>query len=92
MSARTEVKVCLRELNKWMILNNIRLKYDKTELLFLHAKHRPKPPLDSVTVGDATVEPTNSARNIGAVFDDTTSFEEHVIELCRTAFFSHQEH
>ena len=50
--------------------------------LFLHAKHRPKPPLDSISVGDATVEPTSSARNIGAVFDDTMSFEEHVNELC----------
>ena len=41
------------------------------ELLFLHTKHRSKPPLDSINVGDATVEPTSSARNIGAVFDDT---------------------
>ena len=54
---------------------------------FLHAKHCPKPPLDSITVGDANVEPTSSARNIGAVFNDTMSFEEHVNELCRTAFF-----
>ena len=65
MSARTRVEVCLRELNQWMLLNNLRLNNDKTELLVLHAKHRPKPPLDSITVGDATVEPTSSARNIG---------------------------
>ncbi|XP_067050289.1 uncharacterized protein [Acropora muricata] len=60
---------------------------DKTELLVLHAKHRPKPSLDSITVGDATVEPTSGARNIGVVFDDTMSVEEHVNELCRTAFY-----
>ena len=87
VSARTRVEVCLRELNQWMLLNNLRLNNDKTALLFLHAKHRPKPPLDSISVGDATVEPTSSARNIGAVFDDTMSFEEHVNELCRTAFY-----
>ena len=87
VSARTRVEVCLRELNQWTLLNNLRLNNDKTELLVLHAKHRPKPPLDSITVGDATVEPTPSARNIGAVFDDTMSFEEHVNELCRTAFY-----
>ena len=87
VSARTRVEVCLRELNQWMLLNNLRLNNDKTELLVLHAKHRPKPPLDSITVGDATVEPTPSARNIGAVFDDTMSFEEHVNDLCRTAFY-----
>ena len=82
VSARTRVEVCVHELNQWMLLNN-----DKTELLFLHAKHRPKPPLDSISVGDATVEPTSSARNIGAVFNDSMSFEEHVNELCRTAFY-----
>ena len=60
---------------------------NKTELLVLHAKHRPKPPLDSITVGDATVEPTSSPRNIGAVFDDAMSFEEHVKELCSAAFY-----
>ena len=88
VSARSRVEVCLRELNQWMLLNNLRLNNDKTELLVLHAKHRPiKPPLDSSTVGDATVQPTSSARNIGAVFDDTISFEEHVNELCRTAFY-----
>ena len=61
VSARTRVEVCLRELNQWMLLNNLRLNNDKTDLLVLHAKHRPKPPLDSITVGDATVEPTSSA-------------------------------
>ena len=33
------------------------------------------------------MEPTSSARNIGVVFDDTMIFEEHVNELCRTAFY-----
>ena len=50
VSARTRVEVCLRELNQWMLLNNLRLNTDKTELLVLHANHRPKPPLDSITV------------------------------------------
>ena len=63
------------------------LNNDYTELLVLHAKHCPKPPLDSITVGDATVEPISSAWSIGAVFDNTMSFEEHVNELCRTAYY-----
>ena len=70
-----------------MLLLLLLLLLNKTELLVLHAKHRPKPPLDSITVCGATVEPTSSARNIGAVFDDTMSFEEHVNELCSAAFY-----
>ena len=46
VSARTRVEVCLRERNHWVLLNNLPLNNDKTELLLLHAKHRPKPPLD----------------------------------------------
>ena len=89
VSACFRVEVCLCELNQWMLLNNLQLNNNKTELLVLQSKHHPKPPLDSITVGDATVEPTGSARNIGAVFDfdDTISFEEHVNELCRGAFY-----
>lgn len=90
VSACTRVEVCLCELNKWMLLNNLQLNNDK--LLVLQAKHRPKTTLHSITVGDATVEPTSSARNIGMVFDGTMSFEEHVIKLSKTAFFPHQEH
>ena len=74
VSSGTRVEGCLCELNKWMLLNNLRLNNGKTELLVLHTKHHPKPPLDSITVGDATVEPTSSTRNIGAVFDDTIGF------------------
>ena len=70
-----------------MLLNNLRLNNEKTELLVLHAKHRPKPQLDSITVDDTTVEPTSSAQNIGAVLDDTMSFEEHFNDLCKTAFY-----
>ena len=36
------------------------------------------------------MEPTSSARNIGAVFDDTMSFEEQVIEVWRTSFFHYR--
>ena len=57
VSACFRVEVCLCELNQWMLLNNLQLNNDKTELLVLHAKHRPKPALDLITVGDATVEP-----------------------------------
>ena len=87
VSARTRVEVCLRELNKWMLLNNLRLNNDKTELLVLHAKHHPKPALPTVIKSNGAVEPTSSAENIGAVFDDTMSFEEHVNELCSAAFY-----
>ena len=34
VSARTRVEFCLRELNKWMLLNNLGLSDDKAKLPF----------------------------------------------------------
>ena len=87
-SARTRVEVCLGELNKWMLFNNLRLNNDKTDLLVLHAKHRPKPPLHSITVGEATVGPTSNARNIRAIFDDTLRTRHWAMQ---DYLFSYQE-
>ena len=34
VSGRTRAEVCLRELNQWMLLNNLRLSDDKAKLPF----------------------------------------------------------
>ena len=47
--------------------------------------------IPTITVGDATVEPTSSARKIGAVFDDNMSFENTSMNM-QDCFSSHQKH
>ena len=59
----------------------------KTELLILYSKHRPQPSLESVVVADLPVVPTQSARNLGVVFDNEMNFEKHISEICKSAFF-----
>ena len=34
-----------------------------------------------------SVVPTQSARNLGVVFDNTMNFEKHISEICKSAFF-----
>ena len=60
---------------------------DKTELLILHSRYRPRPSLEFVTVGHSPVSPSPSARNIRVVFDSTTNFEKHISEICKSGFF-----
>ena len=85
--ARARLEACLVDIDRWMLLNKLKLNQDKSELLVLHAKHRPSPSLDFVGVGDSNIVPSDFARNIGVVFDITFSLERHVIELCKTAFY-----
>ena len=77
----------MRDIYRWMLYNNLKMNNDKTELLILHSRYRPRPSLEFVTVGHSPVSPTPSARNIGVVFDSTMNFEKHISEICKSAFF-----
>ena len=39
--SRERVEACVREIDQWMLHNNLKLNRDKTEFLVLHSKHRP---------------------------------------------------
>ena len=54
------------------------LNHDKTELLVLHAFHRPQPPLESILVCSDVIYSSNSAKNIGAWFDTVMSIDKQV--------------
>ena len=84
--SRERVEACVRDIYRWMLYNNLKMN-DKTELLILHSRYRPRPSLEFVTVGHSPVSPTPSARNIGVVFDSTMNFEKHISEICKSAFF-----
>ena len=85
--SRAKVEDCLSDVNKWMLHNNLKLNNDKTEVLILHSKHRPMPPLQSVKVGDVLVKSTDDARNIGVIFDTTMNLEKHINDICRISFY-----
>ena len=73
--------------DRWMLQNLLKLNRSKTELLILNAKHCPSPPIAAVTIGDAVINPSKTARNISVVCDSSLSMEEHVKASCKSAIF-----
>ena len=63
------------------------LNHDKTELLVLHARHRPQPPLESILVCSDVIYSSNSAKNIGAWFDTVMSMDKQINSICQSAFY-----
>ena len=63
------------------------LNHDKTELLVLHARHQPQPPLESILVCSDVIHPSNSAKNIGAWFDNVMSMDKQINSICQSAFY-----
>ena len=81
------VEACVRDIDRWLLFNNLKMNSSKTELLILHSRYRPQPSLESVIVGNVPILATPSARNIGAVFDNTMNFEQHIKDICKSAFY-----
>ena len=82
-----QVESCVRDIDRWMSCNKLKLNRDKTELLVISSKYRPCPSLDSILVGDHRVKRSDKARNIGVVFDETLSLDKHVSSVCKSALF-----
>ena len=84
---RSTIEACVSDINEWMTDNKLKLNNDKTELLILHAHHRPSPSLDSVYAGTELIKASESVRNIGVWFDKTLLMKKHINSVCKTAFY-----
>ena len=70
-----------------MLRNKAKLNQDKTELLVISSKYRPRPPLDDIRVGEEVIKSSKQARNLGVGFDQYLDFKEHDKIICKSAFF-----
>ena len=70
-----------------MSINLLKLNKDKTELLYLFSKYNPQQSLPPLRFGTDIIKPSPHARNIGAIFDTTTSMLPHVNNVCKSAFY-----
>ena len=87
VSSVAQIESCVRDIDLWMACNKLKLNRDKTELLVIGSKHRPCPSLDGILVGDCCIHLSDTARNIGEVFDQTLSLNKHVNLICKSALF-----
>ena len=77
------------DVGDWMRSSKLKLNPDKTEVLLfgtkLHRKefmkHFPAKLLDQ------EITPTDSARNLGVVFDGGLNFREHISLICRSCYY-----
>ena len=83
----SKMEACAKEIYAWMICNKLKLNRDNSEFLVIHAKHRPRMPIDSITIADVRITSKLSARNIGVTFNDVMDLEQHVNSICKTASF-----
>ena len=65
----------------------LKLNTDKTELVILYSRFRLLPRLPSIKIETDIIKPTNNARNIGVIFDNTVTMSFHINNIVKVAFY-----
>ncbi|KAL9965576.1 hypothetical protein ACROYT_G029392 [Oculina patagonica] len=85
---KTSIEQCVCDIDNWMAVNKLKLNQEKTEVVLIScSRHRPRPPLESLQIGNVNVVPTSSARNLGAIFDQCFNLEEHIKSICKSSHY-----
>ena len=79
---------CVEAISDWMVNMKLKLNTDKTELLVIRSKFRTQPVPDiQILVGNSVIQPASKIRNLGVIFDETLSFDDHISATCQSAYW-----
>ena len=85
-TALTRIQACIEEIRIWMILHKLMMNDSKTEFVIVVSSGSvDKVSIDTITIGDSSVSPSGSARNIGVIFDNTLCLNDHTPKSARLA-------
>ena len=81
------VTCCIGDIRYWMIKNKLKINDDKTEFLILNSPHS-KINIDcNLHIGNVTVTPSSSCRNLGVLMDCHLKMDKHISNVCCNMIF-----
>ena len=84
---KTRIENCIAEIRRWMLFNGLKINDDKTTSILMHSKFRPRPSFEQIKVGNDLIPFSPSAPDLGVVMDETLSYDDHVMKVCKSSFF-----
>ncbi|XP_028454539.1 uncharacterized protein LOC114568999, partial [Perca flavescens] len=82
------LQTCIEDIKSWMTHNFLMLNSDKTEVIVIGPTHRRTSfSKDIVTLDGITLASSTAVRNLGVIFDQDISFNAHLKQTSRIAFF-----
>ncbi len=86
--ALSRLEACIQEVREWMRVNYLKLNDSKTEFMIIRSPHTlKKTKTASIKIGDEIINPSHSARNIGAIFDDQLSMKNHIASVTKSCYY-----
>ena len=84
-AAVKKMENCVERIAKWMQENKLKLNEDKTEfLIIIHPKLKHKVQPVNIRIGNASIPPSTSVRNLGAYFDNSMQMSDHISAISKS--------
>lgn len=84
--ALDRLNLCISDIKTWMCKNKLKLNSDKTEAIFIGTWQQLKKCEDFTKlpqkIGNETIQPVTSVRDLGFMLDNVLKGEEHVKKIC----------
>ena len=79
---------CITAIRAWMIKDKLCLNDSKTEFMIVGTRQQlAKVNIDQLCVGESSIVPVTSVKNLGSWFDKNMSMTTHIIKVCKAASF-----
>ena len=81
------IESCIENIRGWMRENMLVLNDGKTEIVHFSSKFKGVGPVTrcNVRIGDVSIHPSNTVRNLGVTMDTAGSMSAHVVNICKSA-------
>ena len=78
----------VNRIKNWVRMNHLQMNDTKTEFITFGTTHLlNKKNLDSITIGDTTVNSTKTVKFLGVLLDETLSFKQHVAAHAKSTLY-----
>ena len=85
--ALSAMQDCVEDIRSWMGRMKLKMNDSKTEFIVFGSSHTlAKCPDITLSIGDSSIKPADCVRNLGALFDNKMTMEQHVKARCKAAY------
>ena len=84
---QSQIEDCVSEIRSWMRSNLLVLNDSKTEVIHFVSKFKKSDRIPSVEIGDSSITPAKSVRNLGVKFDEAGLMTDQIKKVSKSASY-----
>ena len=78
---------CIKEIRSWMQENYLKLNDQKTEFVIFHSRYSQSINEHcEIRIGDETIKPTLTAKNLGVTFDSNMEMKQRISQITSSCY------